>query len=109
VFLVSAIVWAASFVLPRALSRYREYAADRGSVLLTCSPSTMRSALIKVGGSMQRIPTQDLRTAQAMSAFFIIPPPTKSALGELFATHPTLEHRLARLEAMERGMNTSLR
>jgi heat shock protein HtpX len=109
VFLVAAIVWAGSFVLLRALSRYREYAADRGSVLLTGSPSTMRSALIKVSGSMQRIPTQDLRTTQAMSAFFIIPPTTKRAFGELFATHPTLEHRLARLEAMERTMNTSLR
>ena len=109
VFLVAAVVWAGSFVLLRALSRYREYAADRGSVLLTGSPSTMRSALIKVSGSMQRIPTQDLRTAQAMSAFFIVPIKTKGTIGEFFQTHPTLEHRLARLEKLEQRMNAGQR
>jgi heat shock protein HtpX len=108
IFLVSAGVWIASFFLLRALSRYREYAADCGSVLLTGSPTTMRSALLKVSGTLQRIPTNDLRSAQALNAFFIIPPAAKNALGELFQTHPSLEHRLARLEAMERGMNTPL-
>ena len=106
IFLVSAAVWVISFFLLRALSRYREYAADRGAVLLTDSPATMRSALVKVSGTLGRIPAKDLRTTQALSAFFIISPTTaKSAFGELFQTHPTLEHRLARLEAMERGMN----
>jgi heat shock protein HtpX len=104
VFLVSAIVWAVSFFLIRALSRYREYAADRGSVLITGAPSTMRSALLKVSGTMQRIPNSDLRTAQAMNAFFIVPQ-VKSTAIEIFSTHPSLEHRLARLEAMERQMN----
>jgi heat shock protein HtpX len=104
VFLVSAVVWAISFFLLRALSRYREYAADRGSVLITGAPSTMRSALLKVSGTMQRIPNSDLRTAQAMNAFFIVPQ-VKSAAVEIFSTHPSLEHRLARLEAMERNMN----
>jgi heat shock protein HtpX len=105
VFLASGIVWAVSFFLLRLLSRYREYAADRGSVLLTGSPAVMRSALIKVSGNASRIPTQDLRTAQTMNAFFIVPIGAKSAFGELFQTHPTLEHRLARLEEMERTMN----
>lgn len=104
VFLVSAAVWAISFFLLRALSRYREYAADRGSVLLTGAPATMRSALMKVSGTIQRIPNQDLRTAQSMNAFFIVPQ-VKQSLGEIFSTHPSLEHRLARLEAMERTMN----
>jgi heat shock protein HtpX len=104
VFLVSAVVWVISFFLLRALSRYREYAADRGSVLLTGAPSAMRSALLKVSGTMQRIPASDLRTAQSMNAFFIVPI-TKQSVGELFSTHPSLEHRLARLEAMERNMN----
>jgi len=104
VFLVSAIVWAVSFFLIRALSRYREYAADRGSVLITGAPSTMRSALLKVSGTMQRIPNSDLRTAQAMNAFFIVPQVRNAAI-EIFSTHPSLEHRLARLEAMERNMN----
>ncbi len=102
VFLVSALVWVVSFFLLRALSRYREYAADRGAVLLTGAPATLRSALIKVSGSMQRIPTRDLRTAQAMNAFFIVPPGRTNKLGELFQTHPTLAHRLAHLEAMSR-------
>jgi len=105
VFLASAVVWAVSFFLLRLLSRYREYAADRGSVLLTGSPAVMRSALIKVSGNASRIPTQDLRTAQTMNAFFIVPIGAKSAFGELFQTHPTLEHRLARLEEIERNMN----
>jgi len=104
VFLVSAAVWAISFFLLRALSRYREYAADRGSVLITGAPATMRSALLKVSGTIQRIPNADLRTAQSMNAFFIIPT-AKQSISELFSTHPTLEHRLARLEAMERTMN----
>ena len=107
VFLVSALVWLISFFLLRALSRYREYAADRGAVLLTGAPSAMRSALLKVNGTMQRIPTADLRTAQALRAFFIIPP-VKDTIGEVFSTHPTLAHRLARLEAMERNMNKPL-
>jgi heat shock protein HtpX len=106
IFLVSAAVWAISFFLLRALSRYREYAADRGSVLLTGSPSTMRSALIKVSGTMQRIPNNDLRAAKAMNAFFIVPQ-VKSTAVEIFSTHPSLEHRLARLEAMERNMNAA--
>ena len=104
IFLVSAAVWVISFFLLRALSRYREYAADRGSVLITGSPSTMRSALLKVSGTIQRIPNTDLRASQSMNAFFIVPQ-VKQSLGEIFSTHPSLEHRLERLEAMERNMN----
>jgi len=104
VFLVSAAVWVISFFLLRALSRYREYAADRGSVLITGSPAAMRSALLKVSGTMQRIPNTDLRAAKSMNAFFIVPQ-VKQTLGEAFSTHPSLEHRLAKLEAMERTMN----
>jgi heat shock protein HtpX len=104
IFLVSAAVWAISFFLLRALSRYREYAADRGSVLLTGTPAVMRSALLKVSGTIQRIPTNDLRTSQSMNAFFIVPQ-VKSTASEIFSTHPTLEHRLARLEALERSMD----
>jgi heat shock protein HtpX len=109
VFLVAAVVWVLSFFLLRALSRYREYAADRGSVLLTGAPATLRAALIKVSGAAQRIPTRDLRSMQAAHAFFIVPPMRRSGLGELFDSHPTLEHRLARLEALERTMNAAPR
>jgi heat shock protein HtpX len=105
VFLVAALVWAASFFLLRALSRYREYAADRGSMLLTGTPAALRSALIKTSDAAQHIPSRDLRSMQTASAFFIVSPTRPSRLGELFDAHPILEHRLARLEAMERTMN----
>ena len=101
VILVSAIVYAVSFLLLRALSRYREFAADRGSAVITGRPSALASALIKISGTMERVPSQDLRSAEAMSAFFIIPARTKSSLLNLFADHPPLEKRLAALQRLE--------
>jgi len=101
VILVSAIVYALSFVLLRALSRYREFAADRGSAVLTGRPSALASALLKISGTMERIPRQDLRTAEGMSAFFIMPARAKNSLMNIFADHPPLEQRLAALERLE--------
>jgi heat shock protein HtpX len=101
VLLVSAIVYAISFLLLRALSRYREYAADRGSAVLTGRPSALASALLKISGTMERVPTQDLRKAEPMSAFFILPARTKNSLMNIFADHPPLEKRLAALERLE--------
>lgn len=95
---VSALVYGLSFLLIRALSRYRELAADRAAAMLTGKPSALASALTKVTGDIARIPTEDLRTAQAFNAFFFTPalgPGT--ALANLFATHPTLERRLEAL------------
>jgi heat shock protein HtpX len=106
VILVSVLVYAISFVLLRALSRYREFAADRGSAILTGRPSALASALIKVSGAIERIPRNDLRTAEGMSAFFIVPARAKNSLMNLFADHPPLEKRLealARLEAQLQG------
>jgi heat shock protein HtpX len=102
VLLVSWIVQVLSFFLIAALSRYREYAADRGSALLTGQPSHLASALLRISGAMERIPTRDLRQAQAVNAFFIVP----AAVGdegwlELFMTHPSLEHRLQHLRRIE--------
>ncbi|MFJ5551796.1 zinc metalloprotease HtpX [Streptomyces sp. NPDC093225] len=92
---VSALVYALSFLLIRALSRYRELAADRAAALLTGKPSALASALTKVTGDIARIPTQDLRTAQAFNAFFFTPALGSGAtLADLFSTHPTLERRL---------------
>jgi heat shock protein HtpX len=101
VILVSVVVYVVSFVLLRALSRYREFAADRGSAVLTGRPSALASALIKISGTIERQPTQDLRRAEGLSAFFIIPARAKRSLMNIFADHPPLEQRLAALERLE--------
>ncbi|MGW7258835.1 zinc metalloprotease HtpX [Streptomyces sp. NPDC054834] len=95
---VSAAVYAISFLLIRALSRYRELAADRAAALLTGRPSALASALTKVTGDIARIPTDDLRTAQAFNAFYFTPAlGSEPGLSRLFSTHPSLEQRLEQL------------
>jgi heat shock protein HtpX len=101
VVLVSVVVYAVSFLLLRALSRYREFAADRGSAVLTGRPSALASALIKISGTIERVPREDLRTAEGMSAFFIVPARAKKSLLNLFSDHPPLEQRLAALQRLE--------
>jgi heat shock protein HtpX len=107
VILVSAVVYMISFVLLQALSRYREFAADRGSAILTGRPSALISALQKIDGTMQRIPQRDLRAASGeLAAFYIFPPKAKQTAATLFSTHPPLEARinaLMRLEAQLQG------
>jgi heat shock protein HtpX len=107
VLLVSVIVYAVSFLLLRALSRYREFAADRGSAVLTGRPSALASALLKISGTIERVPSQDLRKAEGMSAFFIIPARTKKSLMNIFADHPPLEQRLAALERLESQLQSA--
>jgi heat shock protein HtpX len=107
VLLVSVLVYAVSFLLLRALSRYREFAADRGSAVLTGRPSALASALLKISGTMERVPSQDLRKAEAMSAFFILPARTKKSLMNIFADHPPLEQRLAALERLESQLQSA--
>jgi heat shock protein HtpX len=104
VFAVSVVTYILSFILIRTISRYREYSADRGAALLTGAPEYLMSALQKIASQMTRIPQRDLREVEAMNAFFIIPTGVKSTVGELFATHPPLEKRLARLAAISREM-----
>ena len=102
VILVSAVVYALSFVLLQALSRYREFAADRGSAIITGRPSALISALMKIAGNMERIPSQDLRAANSeLAAFYIFPPKAKQTVATLFATHPPLEKRIAALQRLE--------
>ena len=96
---VSIVTYILSFVLIRTISRYREYAADRGAALITGAPEQLMSALQKISSGMARIPQRDLREAEALNAFFIIP-----AAKELFATHPPLEKRLANLARIAREM-----
>ncbi|HEU5211451.1 MAG TPA: zinc metalloprotease HtpX [Gaiellaceae bacterium] len=104
VLLVSVITYALSYILIRAISRYREYAADRGSALITGAPEHLMSALQKIAGNIARIPERDLREVAAMNAFFIIPASVRRGAGELFATHPPLEKRLAALAEIAREM-----
>jgi heat shock protein HtpX len=101
VVIASMAVYAISFLLLRALSRYREFAADRGGAVLTGRPSALASALLKISGSIEHTPTQDLRAAEGMSAFFIIPARAKKSLFNLFSDHPPLEQRLAALQRLE--------
>lgn len=107
ILLVSVLVYAISFLLLQALSRYREYAADRGSAVLTGRPSALASALLKISGTMERVPSQDLRRAEGMSAFFIFPARPKQSLMNLFADHPPLEKRLAALERLESQLQSA--
>jgi heat shock protein HtpX len=98
---VSALVYAISFFLLRALSRYREYAADRGAAVVTGRPSALSSALLKISEGIQRTPQQDLREVGAVQAFYILPPKAKNAVGQLFSTHPSMEKRIAALDKIE--------
>ena len=101
--LISLVVWVISFLLIRALSRYREFAADRGGAMLTGRPSALASALMKIDGRMDKVPQEDMREQAEMNAFFIIP--IKSGfVGKLARTHPQTERRVERLRAMEREM-----
>jgi heat shock protein HtpX len=107
--LVSALVYAVSFLLMQALSRYREYAADRGSAVITGRPSALSSALMKLNGAMARTPTQDLRAAGEMNAFFIVPANVKNSIYVLFATHPPMEKRIAALSRLEAQLQQGAR
>jgi heat shock protein HtpX len=102
---VSAVVYALSFLLIRALSRYRELAADRSGAMLTGRPSALASALTKVSGDLQRTPTRDLRTVEAFNAFFFAPAlGAQASLATLLSTHPSLQQRLDRLAALSRQL-----
>ena len=101
ILLVSALVYFLSFFLMLALSRYREFAADRGAALITGRPSALAAALQKISGAMAAVPTQDLREAERMNAFFIVPTSVKGAVQTLFATHPPMEKRIERLMQLE--------
>jgi heat shock protein HtpX len=104
VFLVSVVVYAISFILIRTISRYREYAADRGSAIITGAPENLMSALQKISSGITQIPQQDLREVQGMNAFFIVPTNWKSQMSEWMMDHPPMEKRLAALSEIAREM-----
>jgi heat shock protein HtpX len=104
IFIVSIVVWILSFLLIRALSRYREFAADRGSAIITGQPSQLASALMTISGVMERVPSRDLRDVEAMNAFFIIPAVSGESIMNLLSTHPSVEARIRALSEMEQKM-----
>ncbi|KTG07889.1 heat-shock protein HtpX [Haloprofundus marisrubri] len=101
--LVSLVVWIVSFLLIRALSRYREYAADRGGATITGKPGALASALLTIDGRMDNVPKEDLREQSEMNAFFIIPI-RSGFIGKIASTHPSTEKRVERLRDLEREM-----
>ncbi len=103
--LASLLAWVVSFLLVRALSRYREYAADRGGALITGNPSALAAALLTIDGRMDRVPSEDLREQAEMNAFFVIPI-KKGIVGRLVRTHPPTEKRVDRLRELERELET---
>ncbi len=109
ILLASVVVYAVSFLLIRALSRYRELAADRGSALITCDPSHLASALLRISNDMQRIPDRDIREAQTVNALWIVPAIKGDGLMTLLSTHPSTEERVHRLQQMQLNMEQSQR
>ncbi|MEF8819119.1 MAG: zinc metalloprotease HtpX [Haloferacaceae archaeon] len=100
---VSFVVWVVSFLLIRALSRYREYAADRGAASITGKPGALASALLAIDGRMDRVPKEDLRDQAEMNAFFVIPI-RSGFIGRIASTHPPTEKRVERLRELERSL-----
>lgn len=105
ILVIAIVTWIASFLIIRAISRYREYVADRDGALITGKPSKLASALLKISGTMKRIPTRDLREVEGMNAFFIIPAISGDALTNLFSTHPPVDQRVKKLMEMEAAMS----
>jgi heat shock protein HtpX len=105
ILLIAIVTWIASFLIIRAISRYREYVADRDGALITGKPSKLASALLKISGTMKRVPTRDLREVEGMNAFFIIPAISGDALTNLFSTHPPVAQRVKKLMEMEAAMS----
>ncbi|MGH3081495.1 MAG: zinc metalloprotease HtpX [Gaiellaceae bacterium] len=104
IFVVSMITYVISYVLILMISRYREYAADRGAASITGAPENLMSALQRIASNIAQIPQRDLREVQGLNAFFIVPTNVRSSFAELFMTHPPLEKRLARLAEIAREM-----
>ena len=110
VILISAVVYVISWLLLQALSRYREFAADRGSAIITGRPSALISALYKIDGTMSQIPQRDLRAASGeLAAFYIFPPKAKQSISAMFSTHPTLTQRVEALERLEAQLQGTAR
>ncbi len=104
VILVAIVTWVVSFLIIRAISRYREYSADRGGAIMTGRPDKLADALMKISGKMNKIPASELQKVQKMNAFFIIPALSGSSIANLFSTHPPVEKRVQKLKEMMSGV-----
>jgi len=104
VIVVAVVTWIVSFLIIRAISRYREYAADRGGAEMTGNPDKLADALLKISGKMNNIPTKEIESVQKLNAFFIIPALSGNSIANLFSTHPPVEKRVAKLREMKTGM-----
>jgi heat shock protein HtpX len=102
---VAMLTWVISFLIIRAISRYREYAADRGSAQMTGKPIKLANALMKISGTIKNIPTRDLRQEEGLNAFLIVPALSGSTIGNLFSTHPPIQKRVEKLMEMEASMS----
>jgi heat shock protein HtpX len=105
VILVAIVTWAVSFLIIRAISRYREYSADRGGAIMTGRPDKLADALMKISGKMNKIPPNELQKVQKLNAFFIIPALSGSSIANLFSTHPPVEKRVQKLKEMMTGVD----
>lgn len=105
VILVAIVTWVVSFLIIRAISRYREYSADRGGAIMTGKPDKLANALMKISGKMNKIPANELQKVQKMNAFFIIPALSGSSIANLFSTHPPVEKRVQKLKEMMNGVH----
>lgn len=105
VLLVAVITWFVSFLIIRAISRYREFVADRDGAMMTGKPAKLANALLKISGTMKHIPTKDLRQVEGMNAFFIVPALSGGSFTSLFSTHPPVEQRVKKLMEMEASMS----
>jgi heat shock protein HtpX len=103
--LVAIITWIVSFLIIRAISRYREFVADRDGAMMTGKPTKLASALMKISGTMKRIPTRDLREVEGMNAFFIVPALSGDTFSSIFSTHPPVQQRINKLMEMEAAMS----
>lgn len=105
VMLVAITTWVVSFLIIRAISRYREFSADRGGAIMTGKPDKLASALLKISGKIKVIPPKELENVQKLNAFFIIPALSGSSIANLFSTHPPVEKRVQKLMEMKSGVN----
>ena len=104
VLLVAVVTWVLSFLIIRAISRYREYSADRGGAIMTGKPDKLATALLKISGKIKVIPPNELKNVQKLNAFFIIPALSGSSIANLFSSHPPVEKRVQKLKEMKTGI-----